>query len=91
MSTEDKLKNVSHTFGNTVLPAVVGSQTKYRTIVADPPWKYGKWAAPTNRKMQEYDMPYETMSVEAIKALNVADLADENCELYLLVLKVQSD
>jgi len=83
MSTEDKLKNVSHTFGNTVLPAVVGSQTKYRTIVADPPWKYGKWAAPTNRKMQEYDMPYETMSVEAIKALNVADLADENCELYL--------
>ena len=70
-------------FAKPMLPAVVGSKTKYRTIVADPPWKYGKWAAPTNRKMQEYDMPYETMSVEAIKALNVADLADENCELYL--------
>jgi hypothetical protein len=28
---------------NPLLPAVVGSQTKYRTIVADPPWKYGKW------------------------------------------------
>jgi N6-adenosine-specific RNA methylase IME4 len=28
-------------------------------------------------------IPYETMSVEEIKALNVADLADEDCELYL--------
>ena len=28
-------------------------------------------------------MPYETMSVEEIKALNVGRLADENCELYL--------
>jgi len=86
MSTEDKLKNVSPTFGNTVLPAVVGSQTKYRTIVADPPWKYGKWgkADPKTRpNCKEYNMPYETMSIEEIKALNVSDLADENCELYL--------
>lgn len=28
-------------------------------------------------------MPYETMSVEEIKALKVAELTDENCELYL--------
>jgi len=86
MSTEDKLKNVNPTFGNTVLPAVVGSQTKYRTIVADPPWKYGKWgkADPKTRpNCKEYNMPYETMSIEEIKALNVSDLADENCELYL--------
>jgi hypothetical protein len=39
MSTEDKLKNVSPTFGNTVLPAVVGSQTKYQIIYADPAWR----------------------------------------------------
>ena len=86
MSTENKLKNVRSTFGNTVLPAVVGSQTKYRTIVADPPWKYGKWgkADPKTRpNCKEYDMPYETMSIEEIKALNVAGLADVNCELYL--------
>ena len=31
----------------------------------------------------EIPIPYETMSVEEIKALKVADLADENCELYL--------
>jgi len=42
MNTVENL-HVSPTFGNTVLPAVVGSQTKYRTIVADPAWKYGKW------------------------------------------------
>ena len=86
MSTENKLKNVRSTFGNTVLPAVVGSKTKYRTIVADPPWKYGKWgkADPKTRpNCKEYDMPYETMSIEEIKALNVAGLADVNCELYL--------
>ena len=30
---------------NPLLPAVVGTQTKYRTIVADPPWKYGVWGS----------------------------------------------
>ena len=40
MSTEDKLKNVSPTFGNTVLHAVVGSQTKYRIVYADPAWTF---------------------------------------------------
>ena len=90
MSTEDKLKTVSPTFGNTVLPAVVGSQTKYRTIVADPPWKYGVWGVGSEKSAfskkhneNEIPIPYETMTVEEIKALNVADFADENCELYL--------
>jgi hypothetical protein len=35
MSTEDKLKNVSPTFGNTVLPAVVGSNVSVLYDVAD--------------------------------------------------------
>ena len=34
---------------------------KYKTIVIDPPWKYGKWAAPKNRKGQEYDLPYNCL------------------------------
>jgi len=79
--------DVSPTFGNTVLPAVVGSQAKYRTIVADPPWKYGVWGVGSENsafsKKHTIPIPYETMTVEEIKALNVADLADENCELYL--------
>ena len=76
--------------GNTVLPAVVGSQTKYRTIVADPPWKYGVWGKGSKNALYatkdfniDAEIPYKTMSVEEIKALNVAYLADENCELYL--------
>ena len=82
--------DVSPTFGNTVLPAVVGSKTKYRTIVADPPWKYGVWGVGSEKSAfskkhneNEIPIPYETMTVEEIKALNVDDLAGENCELYL--------
>ena len=64
--------------------------TKYKTIVADPPWKYGVWGVGSDKSAfskkyneNEIPIPYETMSVEEIKALKVADLADENCELYL--------
>ena len=63
---------------------------QYKTIVADPPWKYGAWGVGSKKSAfskkyneNEIPIPYETMSVEEIKALKVADLADENCELYL--------
>lgn len=59
---------------------------KYQTILADPPWQYGAWgrATPASRPNgHAYPMPYPTMTVEAIKALPVAGLADDNCELYL--------
>lgn len=61
-------------------------QKKYKTIVTDPPWKYGKWgkATPELRPNgKEYDLPYSYMSIEQIKAIPMQDLADENCELYL--------
>lgn len=60
---------------------------KYRTIVADPPWRYGSWGKPSPRsgwKCREVrKMPYKQMSLEQITALPVAGLADENCDLYL--------
>ena len=61
---------------------------KYKTIISDPPWKYGKWGKASKPAFEghipkESNIPYETMSVDEIKALNVANLADENCELYL--------
>ena len=63
---------------------------KYKTIVVDPPWKYGVWGVGSEKSAfskkhneTEIPIPYETMSIEEIKALNVASLADENCELYL--------
>lgn len=61
----------------------------YGTIVADPPWHYdgaptstlGKGGAgqPTRRN----PMPYSTMSVEEVNALDVASLAADRCHLYL--------
>ena len=63
---------------------------KYQTIVSDPPWKYGAWGKGSNKSAfnekhnkENIPMPYETMTVDEIKALNVSNLADENCELYL--------
>lgn len=61
----------------------------YRTIVADPPWKYGKWGkasvAPRGSSYAPQDsaMPYLTMTVPEIAALPVAEIAAANCELYL--------
>lgn len=67
-------------------------QKKYKTIVCDPPWKYGKWGKNSGngvrgdfsgRKETEYYLPYPTLTIEQIKAINVNEIADSNCELYL--------
>ncbi|CAN3702695.1 hypothetical protein MMX123_02725 [Microbacterium sp. MM2322] len=51
---------------------------RYRTILMDPPWgtpdQKGKFGAETH---------YNLMSLERIKAMPVADLADDNAHLYL--------
>ena len=55
---------------------------KYNTIYADPPWQFqnrtGK-VAPEHKRLARY----ETMTLEDIKKLPVADLADEKAHLYL--------
>ena len=57
---------------------------KYRTIYADPPWQFqnrtGK-VAPEHKRLNRY----ETMTLDDVKALPVADAADEKCHLYLWV------
>ena len=51
---------------------------KYKTILADPPWKYGKGFG---YGAGEY---YSLMEIGEIIGLNVGNkLADENCHLYL--------
>ena len=58
----------------------------YKTIVVDPPTKYGKWgkATPEHRPNgKSYDMPYKTMTLKQITMLPIKDFADVNCELYL--------
>lgn len=54
---------------------------KYRTIVADPPWRVHQppvWKSGSNRQL-----PYPTMTVAEIAALPVADMAYDDCHLYV--------
>ena len=57
---------------------------KLKTILADPPWQFqnrtGK-VAPEHKRLNRYP----TMKLEEIKALPVAEVADENSHLYLWV------
>src|SRR3990167_3589043 len=53
---------------------------KYQIIYADPPWQYKEnWGNGSN------EHTYPTMSVEDIKALNVADITAPEAHLYLWV------
>ncbi|MDO4720128.1 MAG: MT-A70 family methyltransferase [Peptostreptococcaceae bacterium] len=56
----------------------------YNTIYADPPWQFqnrtGK-VAPEHKRLSRY----ETMSLDEIKALPVADIAADKAQLYLWV------
>jgi len=63
---------------------------KYRTIVADPPWQYGKWGKGSDKyalsgKSQNVSrpIPYQTMTIDEIAALPIASLAADDCDLYL--------
>lgn len=70
--------------------------TLYRTIVADPPWDhsdgtnvgpdtigFGKTRRPNPDGPVKQPLPYPTMSLDAIAALPVADLAAPDAHLYL--------
>lgn len=55
---------------------------EYRTIVADPPWDLGSvnagWKTTSNLRL-----PYPTMTLDEIRALPVAALAESSAHLYL--------
>ncbi len=64
--------------------------TKYQAIYADPPWQYdegfptqsrspGKWEGPVTNKA----LPYPSMTLKDIKALNVNGIAAKDCRLFL--------
>lgn len=57
--------------------------SKYRTIVADPPWLIGARIGKGGRRSNETVVPYSFMSVEAIAGLPVVELAHEDCVLFL--------
>ena len=53
--------------------------TKFKTILADPPWDYKDQLDPTRHK------PYSTLTVSQIKEIPIKELADEEAHLYLWV------
>jgi N6-adenosine-specific RNA methylase IME4 len=61
---------------------LVTRKLKYRTICADPPWDVKR--GPTwNSGGTSRPLEYPTMTLDAIKALPVKELADDGCHLYL--------
>jgi len=57
---------------------------KYKIIYADPAWKY-KWGEGKNGGNFCPEKHYNTMSVDDICKLDVKNLRDKNCVLFLWV------
>ena len=55
----------------------MNTDKKYKTILADPPWKYGKGFG---YGAGEY---YQLMKLDDIKELNINSISEENAHLYL--------
>lgn len=56
---------------------------RYRTILADPPWKVASQKGRHNNRSAESHYPL--MPLKRIKAMPVQDLAEENSHLYLWI------
>lgn len=58
---------------------------KYRTIVADPPWRYvdGTGASYSSKGRRDCDLPYAAMDVSEIAALPIDALAEAQATLFL--------
>jgi N6-adenosine-specific RNA methylase IME4 len=76
-----------HSIGCEVHPCTC-KEPKYRTIVVDPPWHYGStlpaFSRNGERSKRESDrsrVPYSTLTVEQIAALDIP--ADDDAHLYL--------
>jgi N6-adenosine-specific RNA methylase IME4 len=57
--------------------------TRYRTIVADPPWQITMNMGVGGRRARATTVPYPMMPLADIEALPVGGLADDDCHLYL--------
>lgn len=79
--------STNRTFGDLVPP-----DGGYGAILADPPWRFKAWNAETAVKRRSGSgtnvsaaVHYQTMTMDEIAALPVADLAAPDCALFLWV------
>jgi len=54
---------------------------KYDLIVIDPPWNLRKLSHDT--RPNQIDFPYETMTLDDIKAMDIKSLAKDQCWLFM--------
>ena len=54
---------------------------KFKTILADPPWRFQKGRCPEHKRLSRYG----TLTFEEIEALPIAQIADTTSHLYLWV------
>ena len=57
---------------------------RYSVIYADPPWSYGnKMTNQTKKPCSSADDHYQTMATADIKKLNVKDICEDDCLLFM--------
>jgi N6-adenosine-specific RNA methylase IME4 len=66
---------------------LIAAGRKYSVIYADPPWTFEVYSG--KGKTRSAERHYDTMSLDAIKALPVAQLAEDNCALLLWAVMPQ--
>ena len=54
---------------------------KFACIAADPPWRFRTWSDTNQQKSAQQH--YDLMDLDAIKAMPVADVAADDCALFL--------
>ena len=77
--------DVSPTFGNTVLPAVVGYQTKYQIVYADPAWDFkgGGIYQDNGRKDRSISSQYKLTKTNDMAKLPIKDITDTDAFLFM--------
>jgi N6-adenosine-specific RNA methylase IME4 len=63
------------------LVAMAEKGRRFKVIYGDPAWEFKVYSG--RGKQRSADRYYDTSSLDAIKALPIAPLADENCALFL--------
>ena len=59
----------------------------YGAILADPPWGFQTWSGPEKKVASRGTVaPYQTMEMSDIAQLSVADLAADDCALFMWVV-----
>jgi N6-adenosine-specific RNA methylase IME4 len=69
--------------GSTIvhLDELIAAGKKFPVIYADPPWEFKVYSG--KGKQRSAERHYDTMSLDAIKALPVEKLAEQNCALFI--------